>query len=193
MSVTEPDGGEPAPRKVCVVMASESDADFMKPCFENLDKLEVPFDVHIRSAHRSPHHTANLAEGAAAKYALVIAAAGGAAALAGAIAAITPLPVIGVPLPSSPLQGLDALLSTAQMPPGVPVATMSIGKWGAANAAIFAAEILGVSDPEVRRRIVDWKKKQERRAVGMDERIPPPVPPKRRASEIASEGPPSEP
>src|SRR6266705_5544368 len=135
-------------------MGSDSDLPVMEEALKVLREFGIPYDVDITSAHRTPDETAELARTAIGRgIGAVILGAGHAAHLAGVVAAHTTLPVIGVPLPSSSLQGLDALLSTVQMPGGVPVATMAIGKSGALNAAIFAAQILATRDPDLRRRL----------------------------------------
>lgn len=136
--------------KVAIVMGSDSDWSVMKACAETLSKFEIPFDVRISSAHRSPDQTAAFAQDARKQgYEVIIAAAGMAAHLAGVIAAHTTLPVIGVPMAAGALQGIDALLSTVQMPPGVPVATVGIGGAGAKNAAILACQILALKDAKL--------------------------------------------
>ena len=135
---------------VGVFMGSVSDADVMKGCMEQLDELGIQYEVKITSAHRTPDQTRELVEKAAGKgFEVLIAGAGWSAHLAGVIAAHTLLPVIGVPIDSSPLQGMDALLSTVQMPPGIPVATVAIGKGGARNAAILAAQILALKHSDI--------------------------------------------
>lgn len=143
---------------ILILMGSDSDLPVMQPAVETLEKLSIDFDITVSSAHRSPERTRRLVKHAdSGGTKVIIAAAGGAAHLAGVIAAETVLPVIGVPIDSSPLNGIDALLATAQMPPGIPVATMGIGKWGAANAAILAAEILALSDSNVKKRLKQHK------------------------------------
>lgn len=140
--------------KVAIVFASQSEHEMMKACAEVLDLLGIDYTVEVLSAHRDPDKVmefARLAEGRG--YRVIIAGAGMAAHLAGAIAANTTLPVIGVPIDSSTLGGLDALLSTVQMPSGVPVATMAIGKAGAKNAAFFAAEILALSEGNLSKKL----------------------------------------
>jgi len=128
-------------------MGSDSDYEVMKEAVKILKEFEIDFDVHITSAHRTPEGTRNFASSAEEKGTkVIIAGAGAAAHLAGVIAAETIIPVIGVPIDSSPLKGVDALYSTVQMPGGIPVGTMAIGKAGAKNAALFAVEILAVSD-----------------------------------------------
>ncbi|MEW6444401.1 MAG: 5-(carboxyamino)imidazole ribonucleotide mutase [bacterium] len=143
---------------VGILMGSPSDIPVMEEASRVLDQLGVPWEAHICSAHRSPGKALAYAAGAAARgLDVLIAGAGWAAHLAGFVAAQTPLPVIGVPIDSSPLKGIDALLATVQMPPGVPVATMAIGKGGARNAGVLAAQILSTKYPELRERIVRFK------------------------------------
>ncbi len=140
--------------KVWIVMGSDTDWEEMKGAVEVLDELGIDCRVSVASAHRSPERVALIAREAAADgVAVIIAGAGGAAHLAGVVAAHTRLPVVGVPLTSTPLNGFDALLATAQMPAGVPVATMAVGKPGARNAALFAARIIAVADEQVRARV----------------------------------------
>ena len=132
-------------KKVAVIMGSQSDLPTLKPCFDQLRALDIPFEAHVFSAHRTPDEAAAFAMAAQQNgFGVLIAAAGKAAHLAGALAARTVLPVIGIPVKASALDGLDALLSTVQMPAGIPVATVAID--GAANAAILAAQIIAVSD-----------------------------------------------
>ncbi len=129
--------------KVLIIMGSDSDLPIMEEAEKVLKKFKIPYDTTVASAHRSPKRTVKLTTEAEKKgIEVIIAGAGSAAHLAGVIAAHTILPVIGVPIDSSPLKGIDALFSTVQMPPGIPVATMAIGKAGAKNAAILAAQIL---------------------------------------------------
>lgn len=144
-----------APRpRVGIVMGSESDRPIMEEAARVLADFGVPSEVAVRSAHRTPRAAARWARSAAARgLEVIIAGAGGAAHLAGAMAANSLLPVLGVPLASSPLAGFDALLATVQMPPGVPVGTLGVGSWGARNAAHLALRILAVSDGAVRRRV----------------------------------------
>jgi len=144
---------------VAVVMGSKSDAPTMQECLDMLDKLDIPYETHVISAHRTPDKVREFAQGAAGRgIRVIIAGAGGSAALPGAIKAYTSLPVIGVPLASSDLMGVDALLAIAQMPPGVPVATVAVGSWGARNAALLAAEILALSDDAVRKSYEGYRK-----------------------------------
>ncbi|MBI4680122.1 MAG: 5-(carboxyamino)imidazole ribonucleotide mutase [Nitrospirae bacterium] len=134
--------------KVLIVMGSDSDLPIMEEAEKVLKEFKIPYDITIASAHRSPKRTVKLTAEAEKKgIEVIIAGAGSAAHLAGVIAAHTILPVIGVPIDSSPLKGVDALFSTVQMPPGIPVATMAIGKSGAKNAAILAAQILRAKNP----------------------------------------------
>lgn len=147
--------------RVAILMGSPNDYEVMKGAEEALAKLGIESDVRVISAHRTPERLDRyLAEAVDQGLQVVICGAGGAAHLAGATAAKTALPVLGVPIDSSPLQGFDALLATVQMPPGVPVATFGVGAWGARNAGIFAAQVLAVSDPEVARALAEMRKKQ---------------------------------
>jgi len=153
---TEKTGNEAA--KVGIVMGSDSDLGVMQAAADILKKFLVPCLMTVASAHRSPMRAADFASSAADRgIKVIIAGAGHAAHLAGVMAAHTSLPVIGVPIDSSCLQGLDALLATVQMPPGIPVATMAVGKPGARNAGILAAQILALADPELARRLEDYK------------------------------------
>ncbi|RLC12538.1 MAG: 5-(carboxyamino)imidazole ribonucleotide mutase [Deltaproteobacteria bacterium] len=149
---------------VGIVIGSDSDWGVMQKTASVLKQFKIPFDVTVSSAHRSPERTAEYARTARTRgLKVIVAAAGGAAHLAGTIASLTTLPVIGVPLASSSLKGLDALLATVQMPAGVPVGTMAIGDAGAKNAAILAAQILAVSDSEIENRLKQFKKELTRR------------------------------
>ena len=143
---------------VGVIMGSKSDYEHLAPACELLQHLGVPFESQVVSAHRTPDFMFEYAEAAESRGLLVIiAAAGGAAHLPGMIAAKTLVPVLGVPIPATSLNGLDALLSIVQMPAGVPVGTLAIGKPGATNAAILAAEIVGAHQPEVREKLRAWR------------------------------------
>lgn len=145
---------------VLILMGSDSDAPVMQGAADILDELQVPWTMTVASAHRSPERVMRLVSEAPGRGVKVfIIGAGAAAHLAGVVAAHTTMPVIGVPIDSSALKGLDALLSTVQMPPGVPVATVSIGKPGATNAGVLAAQILAVGDPALAERIVTYKAK----------------------------------
>ncbi len=136
---------------VSVVMGSDSDLPVMEEAVSVLKEFGIPHELLLTSAHRSPERTATFAEGAAGRgIKIIIAGAGMAAHLAGVIASLTQLPVLGVPIDSSPLSGMDALLSTVQMPGGIPVATMAIGKAGAKNAALMAIRILALEDGDLR-------------------------------------------
>ena len=142
------------PVKVSILMGSDSDLPVMAEAAKQLQALDVPFELEITSAHRSPDRTAEIVREAPGRGVKVfIVGAGGAAHLAGVVAAHTTLPVLGVPMATSDLNGLDALLSTVQMPAGVPVGTLAIGKAGAANAGILAAEILALSDDALAARL----------------------------------------
>ncbi len=147
--------------RVAIIMGSASDWETMRPAEETLESLDIACDTRVISAHRTPDRlTAYLATAEAKGIEVVIAGAGGAAHLAGVTAAHTLLPVLGVPIDSSALQGLDALLATVQMPGGIPVATFAIGKAGSKNAALFAAAILARSDPGVREKLVKFREAQ---------------------------------
>jgi 5-(carboxyamino)imidazole ribonucleotide mutase len=146
---------------VGVIMGSQSDWPTLKRAADQLTDLEVPFETRIVSAHRTPERLFSYAKGAAARgLKVIIAGAGGAAHLPGMAASLTTLPVIGVPVQSKALNGLDSLLSIVQMPPGVPVATVAIGEAGAANAGLLAASILALGDDALARRLVEFRKKQ---------------------------------
>jgi len=160
-------------KKVGIVMGSDSDLGVMKETTAVLKKFNIPFEMTIASAHRSPQRAAEFASSARDRgIQVIIAGAGHAAHLAGAMAAHTSIPIIGVPIDSSCLQGLDALLSTVQMPPGIPVATVAIGKPGARNAGILAAQILALSDPELEQKLNTFKKEMaeqvEQKARGLN-------------------------
>ena len=154
--------------KIGIVLGSDSDLEVMLEAVKVLDALEIGCEVVVSSAHRTPKRTEEYASSAAGRgLGVLIGAAGGAAALPGVLAASSPLPVIGVPIASTPLGGVDALFSIAQMPPGVPVATVAVGKWGATNAAILAAQILATADPALAKRLADYR---ARLAAQVDER-----------------------
>lgn len=146
--------------QVAVLMGSKSDVQVMQAALQILDQFQVVHEVKVLSAHRTPEETRRyVVEAGERGIQIFIAGAGMAAHLAGAVAAHTPLPVIGVPIDSSPLQGMDALLSTVQMPSGIPVATMSIGKAGAKNAAVFAIQILSLQNPDLRQKLAAFRTK----------------------------------
>jgi len=160
--------------RVGVIMGSESDLPAMLPAIKILEELGIVWEVNALSAHRTPGDVAEYAGALAARgVQVVIAGAGGAAHLPGVIAAMTPLPVIGVPIKSTALDGLDSLLAIVQMPPGVPVATVGVN--AAQNAGILAVQIIGAGDPEVRRRVQAFKdelaSKVRRRNAGLPERV----------------------
>jgi len=144
-----------------IVMGSTSDWETMKAAAKMLEEFGVPYEANAMSAHRTPQAVAEWASNAHKKgLKVMIAAAGGAAHLAGVVAAHTTLPVLGVPMPSKHLQGLDSLLSTVQMPKGIPVATFAIGEAGAANAALFAIALLALSDKELAKKLEEFRRKQ---------------------------------
>ena len=155
---------------VAVVMGSDSDMKVMESCIEQLRDFGIEPVVRIISAHRTPQIAAEFAETAAANgIKVIISAAGMAAHLAGSLAGRTTLPIIGVPLASAGgLGGVDALLSTVQMPPGVPVASMAIGKAGAQNAAIFAVQILALADGKLQEKLAEFRKAQQRKVIEKD-------------------------
>jgi 5-(carboxyamino)imidazole ribonucleotide mutase len=151
---------------VGVLMGSLSDRDVMEGCTTTLTELGVPWELKVTSAHRTPDQTHEYAQKAAGRgIKVIIAGAGWAAHLAGVIASYTMLPVIGVPIDSSPLKGMDSLLSTVQMPPGIPVATVAIGKGGAKNAAVLAAQILALSHPDIAGNLKAYREKMTADAV----------------------------
>jgi phosphoribosylamine--glycine ligase len=157
---------------VLILMGSDSDAPVMQPAVDVLRELRIPCDMTVASAHRSPGRVTRLvAEAPARGVKVFIVGAGAAAHLAGVVAAHSTMPVIGVPIDSSALKGLDALLSTVQMPPGVPVATVSIGKPGATNAGVLAAQILAVGDPSIAERLVAYKAKLAEKVEQAAERL----------------------
>ncbi len=157
---------------VAVLMGSDSDLSTMQTCFDTLKQLNVSYEAHILSAHRTPDATANYVKDAEQRGCVIyIAAAGLAAHLAGAVAANTIKPVIGIPLDAGSLGGLDALLSTVQMPGGTPVACTSIGKAGAKNAAFLAAEILAITDSNLRDTLLNVRKEKRASLKAADEKL----------------------
>lgn len=157
-------------KKIAVIMGSNSDLGVVEPCMVCLKQLEIPFEVHVMSAHRTPQKVADFSKAAAQNgFGVIIAAAGKAAHLAGAIAANTVIPVIGIPVKASALEGVDALLSTVQMPPGIPVATVAIN--GAKNAAILAAQIIAIADNNLSDKLCIMRKDMEIKAEQIDEEI----------------------
>src|SRR5579863_6192474 len=150
-----------APKLIAIVMGSQSDWKTMKHAAETLDKLAVGYSAEIVSAHRTPDRLVKFAKGAeAAGFKVVIAGAGGAAHLPGMTAAMTPLPVLGVPIESKALSGQDSLYSIVQMPAGIPVGCLAIGEAGAVNAALLAAAILALDDKALAGRLADWRAAQ---------------------------------
>ncbi len=157
-------------KKVAIIMGSDSDLPVVEKAIETLKKYEVPYEVHVYSAHRTPVEARDFALNARKNdFGVIIAAAGKAAHLAGAIAANTTLPVIGIPIKSSTLDGLDALLSTVQMPSGIPVATVAID--GAANSALLAIEILAVTDGKLAEKLENERKKSAEVVLEKDKKI----------------------
>lgn len=152
--------------KVLILMGSDSDLPVMEGAAKMLDEFGISYHMTVSSAHRTPDRTLKLVKDAeAGGVEVIIAGAGAAAHLAGVVASHTTLPVIGIPIDSSPLEGIDALYSTVQMPPGIPVATMAVGKGGAKNSAIFAAQILGLKDTKISKALKDYKKKMAEEVV----------------------------
>ena len=147
-------------RKIAIVMGSQSDFSTMKDCVKILKSLKISFDLKIVSAHRTPKRLYEFAKKSEKSYSVIIAGAGGSAHLPGMIASLTTVPVIGVPVESKKLKGLDSLLSIVQMPKGIPVGTVAIGKDGAINAALYAASILGITDKKIKNSLVKLRIKQ---------------------------------
>jgi len=146
--------------KIAIVMGSQSDYSTMKDCVKILRSLKISFDVKIVSAHRTPKRLYEFAKKSETSYSVIIAGAGGSAHLPGMIASLTTVPVIGVPVESKKLKGLDSLLSIVQMPKGIPVGTVAIGKDGAINAALYAASILGITDKKIKNSLLKLRIKQ---------------------------------
>lgn len=158
--------------KVAILMGSDSDYAVMERTKKVLDEFGVACEVRVMSAHRTPDVVAEFVRGAPSRGVKVfIAAAGGAAHLAGAVAAQTSLPVIGVPMAATELQGFDALLSTVQMPPGVPVATVAVGKFGATNAAILAIQILAIADDDLQQKLKGYRLEMARKVQKADQEL----------------------
>ena len=158
--------------RVGIVMGSDSDWPKIKAAAAALDEFGIPHEVRVMSAHRTPHVVADYATTAIERgLGVIIAAAGGAAHLAGVVAAHTTLPVIGLPVPTSELGGLDSLLSTVQMPGDVPVATMAVGMGGPRNAGIFAAQILATADDRLRQRLVEFKTQLNEKIAAKDRKL----------------------
>ena len=158
---------------VGIVMGSDSDLPVMAECARVLEVYEIPYDIKVLSAHRSPEHATRFAREAERRgFRVLIAGAGGSAHLAGVVAAHTTLPVIGVPIASSPLGGFDSLLSTVQMPPGIPVATVGVGSMGAKNAGHLAAAILALGDTALRRKIATNRERMEQEVLEKSKALP---------------------
>ena len=147
-------------QKIAIVMGSQSDYSTMKDCVKILKILKISFDLKIVSAHRTPKRLYEFAKESETSYSVIIAGAGGSAHLPGMIASLTTVPVIGVPVESKKLKGLDSLLSIVQMPKGIPVGTVAIGKDGAINAALYAASILGIADKKIKNSLLKLRIKQ---------------------------------
>lgn len=157
-------------KKVAIIMGSESDLPVVEKAISTLKEFDVPFEIHVYSAHRTPQQVRGFSETAYDNgFGVIIAAAGKAAHLAGAVAAATTLPVIGIPVKSSTLDGLDALLSTVQMPGGIPVATVAID--GAKNAALLAVQILAVSDPELYRKLQENRQSSAKKVLAKNKEV----------------------
>ena len=157
---------------VGIVMGSDSDLPVMQETAKVLKQFEIPYEIGVYSAHRSPHRTLDYVKSARERgLKVIIAGAGSSAHLAGVTAAETTLPVIGIPIDSSPLSGLDALLSTVQMPPGVPVATMGVGKSGATNAGMFAVQILALNDEKLARKLAEYKDQLEKSVADKNKQV----------------------
>jgi len=154
-----------AMKKVAIVLGSKNDMEYIEGAKEVFEKFEIPYEVKILSAHRTPEETAKFAKYAEEEFDVIIAAAGYAAHLPGVIAAYTLLPVIGVPIPSSDLKGVDSLLSIVQMPSGIPVATVTIGKAGAKNAAYLAIEIMALKYPKLRELLKQEREKMKQKVL----------------------------
>ncbi len=149
---------------VAVIMGSASDEPVVQGAVDTLEQLKVDYEVRVMSAHRNPERVREYALSARERgIEVFISAAGGSAALGGVLAAWSTIPVIGIPLASSELKGIDALMATVQMPPGVPVACMAVGAWGARNAALFAAQVLGIKYPAIRQAFEEYRKELQAR------------------------------
>ena len=149
-------------KKIAIVMGSQSDYSTLKDCVKILKSLKISFDVKIVSAHRTPKRLYEFAKKSETIYSVIIAGAGGSAHLPGMIASLTTVPVIGVPVESKKLKGLDSLLSIVQMPKGIPVGTVAIGKDGAINAALYAASILGITNKKIKNSLLKLRIKQSK-------------------------------
>lgn len=159
-------------KKVALLMGSDSDLARLEATIDHLNKLEVPFVARVMSAHRTPKLVVEFVESAEDQgIGVFLCAAGGAAHLAGVVAAHTDLPVVGIPMDNPPLGGMDALLATVQMPGGIPVASVAVGGGGPANAALFAARILALGDADLSRRLADFRAGQAEKVAAKDERL----------------------
>ena len=158
--------------KVAILMGSDSDADRLMACMDQLKALDIPFEAKVRSAHRTPAQTVEYLDDAEARGVQVfLCAAGGAAHLAGVVASHTLKPVVGIPMDNAPLGGLDALLATVQMPAGIPVPTVAVGGGGPANAALTAARILALGDADLAARLVAFKDGMAEKVLAKDEKL----------------------
>ena len=158
--------------KVALIMGSDSDLTRLRPCLDALQELDIACEARVLSAHRTPAALVQfLSDATEAGVKVFMCAAGGAAHLAGVVAAHTDLPVIGIPMDNEPLGGLDALLATVQMPAGVPVASVAVGGGGPANAALFAARILAISNPELAARVAKFREGQAAKVVQKNEKL----------------------
>jgi phosphoribosylamine--glycine ligase len=158
---------------VAILMGSDTDLTTMAECARVLEVYEIPYDIMVLSAHRSPEHATRFAREAERRgFKVIVAGAGGSAHLAGVMAAHSTLPVIGVPVASSPLGGFDSLLSTVQMPPGIPVATVGVGSMGAKNAGHLAAAILALGDVRLRRKVGSLRKRMEQEVLAKSKALP---------------------
>jgi len=157
---------------VGIIMGSDSDLGVMQEAARILKEFGVPYEIGVYSAHRSPHRTKEYVDSARDRgLKLIIAGAGSSAHLAGVTAAETTLPVIGIPIDSSPLSGLDSLLSTVQMPPGIPVATMGVGKSGATNAGFFAVQILALGDADLTKKLAEYRVQLEKSVAEKSKKV----------------------
>ena len=147
-------------KKIAIIMGSQSDWDTMQFAANILDEFNIEYDKLIISAHRTPDRLYEFAKDSSKKYSVIIAGAGGSAHLPGMISALTQIPVLGVPIESKKLKGLDSLLSIAQMPKGIPVGTLAIGEDGAINAALLAAEIMAINNSSIKNKLKSWRSKQ---------------------------------
>ncbi len=159
-------------KKVALLMGSDSDLKRLEACIDHLRKFEIPFEARVMSAHRTPKKVVDFVEGGERNgIGVFLCAAGGAAHLAGVVAAHTDLPVIGIPMDNPPLGGMDALLATVQMPGGIPVASVAVGGGGPANAALFAARILALSDETLAQKLAAFREEQAAKVGQKDERL----------------------